>query len=71
MYSGVLWGYELRGMWVSESVERMRVLLTDPVGSTHLATSVGPQRDDDELRDEHFGLLRRAIASRGGQRVKE
>jgi len=54
---------------VSESVELATILLTDLVGSTRLATSVGPVRAD-ELREEHFGLLRDAIASCGGQEVK-
>jgi class 3 adenylate cyclase/tetratricopeptide (TPR) repeat protein len=54
---------------VSESVEIATILLTDLVGSTRLATSVGPVRAD-ELREEHFGLLRQAIASTGGQEVK-
>ena len=54
---------------MAESVELATILLTDLVGSTRLATSVGPVRAD-ELREEHFGLLRRAIASSGGQEVK-
>jgi class 3 adenylate cyclase len=54
------------GAEVSESVELATILLTDLVGSTRLATSVGPVRAD-ELREEHFGLLRQAIASTGGQ----
>jgi class 3 adenylate cyclase len=54
---------------VSESVELATILLTDLVGSTRLATSVGPGRAD-ELREEHFGLLRQAIASTDGQEVK-
>jgi class 3 adenylate cyclase len=54
---------------VSESVELATILLTDLVGSTRLATSVGPVRAD-ELREEHFGLLRQAIASTGGREVK-
>jgi class 3 adenylate cyclase len=54
---------------VSESVELATILLTDLVGSTRLATSVGPVRAD-ELREEHFGLLRQAITSNGGQEVK-
>jgi len=54
---------------VPESVELATILLTDLVGSTRLATSVGPVRAD-ELREEHFGLLRQAIASSGGQEVK-
>jgi class 3 adenylate cyclase len=57
------------GPWVSESVELATILLTDLVGSTRLATSVGPVRAD-ELREEHFGLLRQAIVSSGGQEVK-
>ncbi len=54
---------------MSESVELATILLTDLVGSTRLATSVGPVRAD-ELREEHFGLLRQAIASCGGREVK-
>jgi class 3 adenylate cyclase/tetratricopeptide (TPR) repeat protein len=54
---------------VAESVELATILLTDLVGSTRLATSVGPVRAD-ELREEHFELLRDAIASRGGKEVK-
>jgi class 3 adenylate cyclase/tetratricopeptide (TPR) repeat protein len=54
---------------VSESVELATILLTDLVGSTRLATSVGPVRAD-QLREEHFGLLRQAIASTDGQEVK-
>ena len=54
---------------MAESVELATILLTDLVGSTRLATSVGPVRAD-ELREEHFGLLRDAIASSGGREVK-
>ncbi len=54
---------------MSESVELATILLTDLVGSTRLATSVGPVRAD-ELREEHFGLLRQAIASTDGREVK-
>ena len=54
---------------VAESVELATILLTDLVGSTRLATSVGPVRAD-ELREEHFGLLRDATASSGGREVK-
>jgi class 3 adenylate cyclase/tetratricopeptide (TPR) repeat protein len=54
---------------VAESVELATILLTDLVGSTRLATSVGPVRGD-ELREEHFGLLRDAIASSSGKEVK-
>ena len=54
---------------MSESVELATILLTDLVGSTRLATSVGPVRAD-ELREEHFALLRDAIAGCGGKEVK-
>ena len=54
---------------VAESVELATILLTDLVGSTQLAKSVGPARAD-ELREEHFELLRDAIASSGGREVK-
>ena len=57
------------GACVAESVELATILLTDLVGSTRLATSVGPVRAD-ELREEHFELLRESIASRGGSEVK-
>jgi class 3 adenylate cyclase len=56
-------------LWVSESVELATILLTDLVGSTRLATTVGPVRAD-QLRDEHFAVLREAIASSGGREVK-
>ena len=55
---------------VSESIELATILVTDLVGSTRLATSVGPARAD-ELRDEHFALLREAIGASGGRRVQE
>jgi class 3 adenylate cyclase len=54
---------------LSDSIELATILLTDLVGSTRLATSVGPVRADD-LRDEHFALLREAMASSGGREVK-
>lgn len=54
---------------MAESVELATILLSDLVGSTRLATSVGPVRAD-ELREEHFGLLRDAIAGCGGREVK-
>ena len=40
------------------------VLFTDLVGSTELMSRVGPERADD-LRRQHFGALRSAIAGRG------
>ncbi len=54
---------------MAESVELATILLTDLVGSTRLATSVGPVRAD-ELREEHLGLLRDAIAGCGGRELK-
>ena len=54
---------------MAESVELATILLTDLVGSTRLATSVGPVRAD-ELREEHFDLLRDAIVASGGREVK-
>jgi class 3 adenylate cyclase len=51
------------------SVERATILLTDLLGSARAATSVGPV-PTDELREEHFNLLRQAIASTGGREVK-
>ena len=54
---------------MAESVELATILLTDLVGSTRLATTVGPVRAD-QLREEHFGLLRDALASSAGKEVK-
>jgi class 3 adenylate cyclase len=54
---------------VAESVELATILFTDLVGSTRLATSVGPVRAD-QLREEHFALLRDAIASTSAKEVK-
>ncbi len=54
---------------MSESVELATILLTDLVGSTRLATAVGAMRAD-ELRDEHFALLREAVETSGGREVK-
>ena len=54
---------------MAQSVELATILLSDLVGSTRLATSVGPVRAD-ELREEHFDLLRDAIAGCGGREVK-
>ena len=54
---------------MAESDELETILLTDLVGSTRLANSVGPARAD-ELRKEHFELLRDAIVSSGGREVK-
>ena len=54
---------------VDGSVELGTIWLVDLVGSTRLATSVGPVRAD-ELRDEYFALLREAIDACGGREFK-
>jgi class 3 adenylate cyclase len=54
---------------VAEQIELATILLTDLVGSTRLATAIGPVRAD-ELRDEHFAVLREAIGVSGGKEVK-
>jgi class 3 adenylate cyclase/tetratricopeptide (TPR) repeat protein len=52
------------------TVETVTILFTDLVGSTQLESAVGPARAD-ELRAEHFSILREAIAeSEGGKEVK-
>jgi class 3 adenylate cyclase len=55
---------------LSESIELATILVTDLVGSTRLATSVGPVRAD-QLRDEHFSVLREAIEVSGGHEFKD
>jgi class 3 adenylate cyclase len=54
---------------VAESVELATLWLVDLVGSTRLATSVGPVRAD-ELDEEYFALLREAIERWGGNEFK-
>ncbi len=51
------------------ATETITVLFTDLVGSTELLSWVGEARAD-ELRREHFGLLRAAIDDAGGREVK-
>src|SRR5829696_5430319 len=51
------------------TTQTVSLLFTDLVGSTTLATRLGPG-PADELRREHFGVLREAIRGRGGQEVK-
>jgi class 3 adenylate cyclase len=60
---------ERRSGAVTESIELATILVTDLVGSTRMETSVGPARAD-ELRDEHYALLREAIGASGGHEVK-
>src|ERR671930_91817 len=45
------------------------MLITDLVGSTGLATRIGPAAAET-LRRDHFELLREAIESSGGREVK-
>ena len=54
---------------MAESVELATIWLVDLVGSTKLATAVGPAQAD-ELRDEYFALLREAIERSGGREFK-
>src|SRR5260370_33050557 len=49
--------------------ENVGVLFTDMVDSTALASSVAPDMAD-ELRREHFSILRQAVAEAGGSEVK-
>ena len=51
------------------AVETVTILITDLVGSTALESRVGPVVAE-ELRDEHFSLLRGTIAEAGGREVK-
>jgi class 3 adenylate cyclase len=53
----------------AETVELGTIYLVDLVGSTQLATSVGPVRWD-EMREQFFGLLRDAIDASGGREFK-
>ena len=49
--------------------ESVVVMFTDIVGSTALASRVSPDTAD-ELRREHFAVLRQALAATGGTEVK-
>ena len=53
----------------STATEMVAVLMTDLVGSTAMADRVGPEAAE-ELRTEHFGLLRGALERRAGREVK-
>src|SRR3954447_8473423 len=53
----------------AETVELGTIYLVDLVGSTQLATAVGPVRWD-EMREQFFSLLREAIAASGGREFK-
>jgi class 3 adenylate cyclase/tetratricopeptide (TPR) repeat protein len=51
------------------SVETVTILITDLVGSTSLEARVGPGAAD-QLRDEHFTLIRAAVEETGGRETK-
>lgn len=51
------------------AVETVTVLFTDLVGSSQLASRVGPERAD-ELRQEHFAVLREAVVAANGREVR-
>jgi class 3 adenylate cyclase len=51
------------------AIETVAVLMTDLVGSTAMADRLGPAAAE-ELRQEHFGLLRGALQRTGGREVK-
>lgn len=51
------------------SIETVTVLFTDLVGSTGLATRVGPAAAES-LRRDHFAILRGAVDATGGSEVK-
>jgi class 3 adenylate cyclase len=53
----------------SAAVETVTILITDLVGSTQLESRVGPIVAE-QLREEHFGLLRDAVGEAGGREVK-
>ena len=52
-----------------DPVETVTVLFTDLVGSTEMTLRIGPTTAE-EVRLEHFGLLREAVGETGGEEVK-
>ncbi|HEY7255050.1 MAG TPA: AAA family ATPase [Solirubrobacterales bacterium] len=52
-----------------DPVETVTVLFTDLVGSTEMTLRIGPSAAE-QVRLEHFGLLREAIAETDGEEVK-
>lgn len=57
------------GRMSAQATETVSVLMTDLVGSTAMADRVGPATAED-LRAEHFGLLRGALERTAGREVK-
>jgi class 3 adenylate cyclase/tetratricopeptide (TPR) repeat protein len=60
---------EVDDSWMSSVTETVSVLMTDLVGSTAMADRLGPAATQ-EVRSEHFRLLRRALERTGGREVK-
>ena len=51
------------------ATENVAILFTDIVGSTELSQRLSPEAAD-QIRREHFSILRQAIAEKGGSEVK-
>jgi class 3 adenylate cyclase len=51
------------------TTQTVTILFTDVVGSTELSSRLGPEASD-KLRQNHFSLLRQALAANGGSEVK-
>jgi class 3 adenylate cyclase/tetratricopeptide (TPR) repeat protein len=51
------------------ATETATIVFTDLVGSTQLLSRVGEERAE-ELRREHFGMLREVLATHGGREIK-
>src|SRR4051794_12147369 len=64
-----LWDTWLNSRGWAMAAETVTVLFTDLVGSTALLSQVG-EEVAEELRREHFGLVRRAIQPSSGREVK-
>ena len=70
VFEHLLWRPERDNGWVSsQATETVSVLMTDLVGSTAMVGRVGPEAAE-ELRTEHFGLLRGALERSAGREVK-
>ena len=51
------------------TTENVAILFTDIVGSTEMSQRMSPEAAD-EVRREHFSILRRALTEAGGSEVK-
>jgi class 3 adenylate cyclase len=54
---------------MSMTTENVALLFTDVVGSTALSQSLGPEAGD-QVRRDHFAILRQSLADAGGIEVK-